>query len=56
LREPAIDAGDSVPLELVRRIVRAHGGTVQLESVVGQGTVVTVHLPAPASFSGAPGA
>jgi signal transduction histidine kinase len=32
-------------LTLVRRIVTAHGGSVHLESRVGQGTEVYVRLP-----------
>jgi signal transduction histidine kinase len=29
----------------VRKIVEAHGGEIRLESVSGQGTVVTIGLP-----------
>jgi signal transduction histidine kinase len=32
-------------LPLVRSIVEAHGGTVQLVSVLGVGTTVTMWLP-----------
>jgi two-component system, OmpR family, sensor kinase len=37
--------GVGLGLTLVRRIVTAHGGTVEVESVVGRGTEVYVKLP-----------
>ncbi|MGZ9108362.1 MAG: ATP-binding protein [Micavibrio sp.] len=38
--------GAGLGLSLVRNIVGLHGGTVTLESAVGRGTTVHVHLPA----------
>jgi signal transduction histidine kinase len=29
----------------VRRIVDEHGGTIEVDSVVGQGTSITIRLP-----------
>jgi signal transduction histidine kinase len=37
--------GSGLGLAICRSIVDAHGGTLQLESVVGKGTMVTVRLP-----------
>ncbi len=37
--------GSGIGLSLVRRIAEDHGGTVQLESVLGQGTTVTLTIP-----------
>ena len=39
-------AGSGLGLAIVDEIVRAHGGTVRLESTPGEGTRVTVELPA----------
>jgi len=51
----AVDAqvrGSGVGLSVVRHIVQAHGGDLQVESRVGEGTTVTVVLPTAAA--GAP--
>lgn len=37
--------GHGIGLPMVRGIVKAHGGTIQLTSVEGKGTVVTIHFP-----------
>ena len=37
--------GTGLGLPAVRRIVRAHGGSVEAESIVGQGSTFTIHLP-----------
>ena len=39
--------GTGLGLPAVRRIMRAHGGKVEVNSTVGQGTVFTLHLPIP---------
>jgi signal transduction histidine kinase len=39
-------AGSGLGLFIVKAIVEAHGGSVEIRSVVGEGTTVTVHLPA----------
>jgi two-component system cell cycle sensor histidine kinase/response regulator CckA len=38
-------AGTGLGLPAVRRIARAHGGSVQVTSAVGQGSTFTLHLP-----------
>jgi len=45
------DGGTGLGLTSVRSLVEEQGGTVQLQSVVGEGTTVTVELPAPARGS-----
>jgi signal transduction histidine kinase len=37
--------GVGVGLPTVRQIVELHGGTIDVESAVGQGTTVTIFLP-----------
>ena len=41
------NGGTGLGLPLVDSLVRLHGGELQIESTIGQGTVVTVRLPAP---------
>ena len=39
------EGGTGLGLAIVRHLVEAHGGAVRADSVVGQGTTITVHLP-----------
>jgi len=39
-------SGSGLGLHLSRQIVEAHGGTIEVESIVGQGSVFSVRLPA----------
>ena len=50
------EGGTGLGLAIVRHLVEAHGGSVRAESIVGQGTTITVHFPpATAHPSHAPG-
>lgn len=46
------EGGTGLGLAIVRHLVEAHGGTVRAESVVGQGTTITLNFPARASGRG----
>jgi two-component system OmpR family sensor kinase len=46
--------GSGLGLSIVRSIVEWHGGAVAIDSFQGQGTTVTVRLPALAAAAGAP--
>jgi signal transduction histidine kinase len=37
--------GLGLGLGIVRHLVEAHGGSVRAESIVGQGTTITLHFP-----------
>ena len=37
--------GSGTGLYLLKHLVRAHGGTVSVESALGEGSTFTVHLP-----------
>lgn len=39
------EGGTGLGLAIVRHLVEAHGGSVRADSVVGQGTTITVHFP-----------
>ncbi len=43
--QPLRPEGSGLGLSIVRELVRAHGGTVEAESVVGRGTTLVVRLP-----------
>ncbi|MGZ5988210.1 MAG: ATP-binding protein, partial [Rhizomicrobium sp.] len=39
------DKGTGLGLPIVKGLVEAHGGRIVLQSQVGEGTTVSVHLP-----------
>jgi signal transduction histidine kinase len=39
------EGGSGLGLLIVRRIVREHGGEISIESEVGQGSAIRIHLP-----------
>jgi two-component system phosphate regulon sensor histidine kinase PhoR len=40
-----VTVGSGLGLSIVRTIIEAHGGTVEVESEVGSGTTFTIRLP-----------
>jgi signal transduction histidine kinase len=44
---PEVAKGEGIGLAMVYRIVKRHGGTIDLESAEGKGSTFLVTLPAP---------
>ena len=44
--------GTGLGLSIVYQIIRDHGGTINVRSLVGQGTTITVELPVAAKING----
>ncbi len=51
-----LHGGVGLGLPIVKSLIRLHGGTLHASSVVDQGTVATVHLPADRILGSSPGA
>ncbi len=47
-------SGTGIGLNLVKRLMEMHTGTIQVDSVAGQGSVFTVRLPIDPRAAGAP--
>ena len=45
--------GTGLGLSISRRLMELHGGTLEIASVLGQGTTVTIRLPASRVVNGA---
>ncbi|MGD8625307.1 MAG: response regulator [Anaerolineae bacterium] len=45
--------GAGVGLTIVRGLVQVHGGRIDVQSTLGEGTISTIHLPLPARLAGA---
>jgi len=41
------EAGNGLGMPMVKKFVEGHGGTVRIESEVGKGTTIVIHIPQP---------